>query len=100
MIWHVGRRQRSGAQSQNARGQDAGHFGATLVRRQKRIVDRSHGAAPGGVAHSDLRLATGALSGGNKKDAMLVVIAMAIDASNSHRYKEAFGDILHGCTLK
>ena len=38
----------------------------TLVGRQRRwVVDWSHGASPGGVAHNDLRLATGAVSGVN-----------------------------------
>jgi len=51
---------------ENAGGQDVGHGGATLVGCRRRVVvEWSPGAPPGGVAHNDLRLATGALPGVN-----------------------------------
>ena len=47
-----------------AGGQDAGHFGQTLIGRQKRrIIGRSHWDPQMELPNSDLRLATGSPSG-------------------------------------
>jgi hypothetical protein len=60
---------------QDSRGEDAGQFAESLVGCQfgqagqvSQVVGRAHGTSPVGiVAHSDLRLATGTLSGGDGK---------------------------------
>jgi hypothetical protein len=54
----------AGVELQDTFGQDDGQFNEMLVRRQRgRIIEGSHRTSPTGVAHSDLRLATGSLSG-------------------------------------
>jgi hypothetical protein len=83
----VGQR-RPRLESKNTSGQDVGHSGPTLIRRQARwVVEWSHGAPPSGVAHIDLRMATGALSGGNRMVNRLYLLTYPLEVKDDEEAK-------------
>src|SRR5262245_31069993 len=60
-----GRERTAAAEAEQAGGEDASDGAGALLGGQGRgVVGRSHGESPWDTAHSDLRLATGRLSGG------------------------------------
>jgi hypothetical protein len=62
-----GRRRGTGEEAADGDGKEASDLVAALFGGEGSGVVGSHGALQAGAAHSDLRLATGALSGGERK---------------------------------
>jgi hypothetical protein len=69
-----GRRFGEREQAADAGGEEAGNLVATLFGGERGGVVGSHGTLQRSATHSDLRPATGALSGGNEKQALYLLL--------------------------